>query len=508
MKEKRNTANMKIFYMIMPVLTLCMLFVKGKVVKAAEMQQISMNAGVVDSLSADDEEKYYKFTMDTDGYFTINFSKVNPTVDVGRGWNVILYDISGNELTSVSKKEIKTSYTSAKLDFKKGTQLYVKIECYNHWSEPVGQSFNLEIKSVRDNSWEQEDNNSVNAATVLSTGVAKKGTTWKDDDEDYYVYTVEKQGYFTVDIIREDLTANIGRGYWLTLYDNKGKWIDEYKGITTNLTTNKYNFMVGDKVYFKIDNYNHWSEPVGAVYSIRVNNVEDRSWEKENRAGDDSSLSEMTAANNILSSTPIKGHIWTNKDRDVYKYNLPSDGIINLTFNVNNDSSKLGGGYDISFIDSSGKEINTFYRITSDQVLKQDMLAGVCYIKVWSHSDWSEPLFNEYTISASYTKGLSFTRLKAAIKKPKLIKDYRKKRYVDVNWTKTEGASGYKIYRSTKKNKGYKCVGTVTNNYSTSWRDSKVKKKKTYYYKIRAYQDFYGKNIYTKYSSVKKIKVK
>lgn len=508
MKNKSNSSKLRLF--LMPILALCMFFVQGVTAKAADMKQIATNKVYTDSLGAGDEEKYYRFTMDTDGYFTINFAKTNPTEDVGSGWDVVLYDMSGNEYSSASSYRVTTNSISEKLDFKKETQLYIKVCCRGHWSEPVGHSYNLEVKSVNDTSWEQEGNNSVNEATVLTNGVSKKGNTWRAEDEDYYVYSVEKQGYFTVDLIRDDTTLDIGSGYDITIYDSNGNNLLEYYRINTNLTTNKLNFMVGDKVYIKIENRGHWSEPVGAVYSIKVNNVEDGTWEKENRAGDSSSLAEMVAANNVLSTNPIRGHIWTEKDRDVYKYSISTYAVLNITFNVNNDSGKLGAGYDVTILDSTGKEIKTFYRITSDQTLQQEIYPGDCYVKVVARS--GDVAFNEYTISATHTPAqdpaTAIKNTKAKMGKLKVRKNYYKKKVVEVKWSKLEGFEGYKIYRSSKKKKGYKCIGTSTNAYSFLWTDSKVKKNKTYYYKVRAYKTINGRTVYTKYSSIKKIKVK
>ncbi len=54
---------------------------------------------------------------------------------------------------------------------------------------------------------------------------------------------------------------------------------------------------------------------------------------------------------------------------------------------------------------------------------------------------------------------------------------------VTISIVKTAGASKYVIYRSEKKDKGYQQIGTTK---KTSYTDKKVKKGKTYYYKIVA----------------------
>ena len=69
--------------------------------------------------------------------------------------------------------------------------------------------------------------------------------------------------------------------------------------------------------------------------------------------------------------------------------------------------------------------------------------------------------------------------------------------------SKATGASGYQIAYSTSKNKGYK---TVTSGSKKTI--SKLKRKKTYYIKVRAYKTVNGKKVYGSYSTVKKVKTK
>lgn len=76
-----------------------------------------------------------------------------------------------------------------------------------------------------------------------------------------------------------------------------------------------------------------------------------------------------------------------------------------------------------------------------------------------------------------------------------------------LRWKKVSGASGYKIYRSTSKNSGYKWVSTVSSRRA-SYTNSKLKKGQTYYYKIRAYRKVGNKKVYGTFSVVRKVKAK
>ena len=73
-----------------------------------------------------------------------------------------------------------------------------------------------------------------------------------------------------------------------------------------------------------------------------------------------------------------------------------------------------------------------------------------------------------------------------------------------ISWKPVEGATKYYVYRATSKSGKYTKVATVTD--ATSFRDTKAKKGKTYYYKVKAIAANAAAN--SAYSSVKSIKVK
>ena len=54
---------------------------------------------------------------------------------------------------------------------------------------------------------------------------------------------------------------------------------------------------------------------------------------------------------------------------------------------------------------------------------------------------------------------------------------------IKISWTKIVGAEKYRVYRSVKKNKGFKKVKTTR---KTTWINNKLKTGKKYYYKVRA----------------------
>lgn len=109
------------------------------------------------------------------------------------------------------------------------------------------------------------------------------------------------------------------------------------------------------------------------------------------------------------------------------------------------------------------------------------------------------------------TKNINFSVKKAVVKTPSKVK-WKKcrsaKKKVSLTWKKALNAQGYQIQISTKKNSGYKTVKTVSSGKKVKCTIRKLKKK-TYYFRIRAFsKGADGSKKYGKWSAKKKIKVK
>lgn len=96
------------------------------------------------------------------------------------------------------------------------------------------------------------------------------------------------------------------------------------------------------------------------------------------------------------------------------------------------------------------------------------------------------------------------TKIKVSRASIKSLKN-KKSRKVTVKLNKVRGAKGYQIVYSTKKN--FKKSSKLKTS-KTTFTISKLKKKQTYYMKVRAYQlDAKGKVVYGNYGVTKKIKI-
>lgn len=106
-----------------------------------------------------------------------------------------------------------------------------------------------------------------------------------------------------------------------------------------------------------------------------------------------------------------------------------------------------------------------------------------------------------------YSKYSAVKSVKMSLGKVSSLKLETGKAKVTVKWSKVKGASGYKIYRSTKKSSGFKCVKTLKSGSTVKYVNKNLKKGQNYYYKVKAYRAVDGKTVYGAYSSVKKVRV-
>lgn len=73
---------------------------------------------------------------------------------------------------------------------------------------------------------------------------------------------------------------------------------------------------------------------------------------------------------------------------------------------------------------------------------------------------------------------------------------------VTLTWSGVNGATGYRIYRSTSKTSGFKKIKSITSNDKVTYTNSNISCGTTYYYKVRAYRLVDGNYYFGAYSPV------
>lgn len=121
------------------------------------------------------------------------------------------------------------------------------------------------------------------------------------------------------------------------------------------------------------------------------------------------------------------------------------------------------------------------------------------YYKIRAYNKSNGTVYSKYS-SAKFCKA-------SLPKTSKLTAKHTFRGKVSLKWKKVKGASGYYIYRSTKKSSKYKKVSTIKKGSILKSKNkiSGYNRNKTYYYKVRAYRTVKGKKILGSWSTAKKV---
>ena len=196
-----------------------------------------------------------------------------------------------------------------------------------------------------------------------------------------------------------------------------------------------------------------------------------------------------TATGYQVGST-MNGHFAENDDKDIYKFNVSKAGYMNvkvmprmqrLSFDLTAESG------DVSYSNNMATIGTNSYKFFVPK--------GTYYLTMKKNDGTGD-----YSFSMSL-EGITVTKVKSA----KNLKGKKAK----ITWVKKNDVDGYQVQvaRDTKFKKGKK-TKTITKNTTKSYTFTKLKKKKTYYARVRTYKLVDGQKIYSDWSAPKKFKVK
>lgn len=166
--------------------------------------------------------------------------------------------------------------------------------------------------------------------------------------------------------------------------------------------------------------------------------------------------------------------------------------------------NKVSGvsGYEVYQYNAKTKKYTKVATVKGTSYTKSGLTTGTSY----SYKVRAYKTVDKKNVYGSYSKAVS---AKPSLSKVAGVKTVNVSgKAVKVTWKKVSGASGYKLYRSTKKNGSYKLVKTVKGYKTVKYTNKKLKKGKTYFYKVRAYKTVGKKKVYGSYSSYKSVKVR
>jgi len=443
---------------------------------------------------------YFKVTTAKKGYFSVELAPENfGDSNIDNGWRITVYDQTENELKTVY--DITSTTTTANLPFDVGNY-FVKVSAelpYNS-NAPIDCVYNLKVNTTESAAWESEYNDTMSKADVINPDELYRGTLYNAEDVDYFKVTTAKKGYFSVELAPENFgDSNIDNGWRITVYDQTENGLKTVYDITSTTTTANLPFDVGNyfvKVSAELP-YNS-NAPIDCVYNLKVNTVSSSIWESEKN--DTKKTADKITLNK---KNYYKGTSYHSTDEDFYKFTLPAKGKIKVSFKAE-DFSELPSenfGWNLYVYNASGSKTYELGQIIQLKNKYLELNKGTYYMKVVpsTSSSWYAPVDVTYNFKVSYTKTPA---------KPTITKISSKKKTTTIKWKKVANATGYKVFAKVGKNGKYKVVKTIKNNKTVSFTHKKLKKGKTYYYKVQAYTTKNGMTTKSAQSKYKAIVVK
>ncbi len=283
--------------------------------------------------------------------------------------------------------------------------------------------------------------------------------------------------------------------------------------ITVNGTGCKFTVNINDKFFTEIDNSEDVTETnpapsiynrqvifedvlPGATYKVEV--VPYVNTEAGPVAGE--------AVTKTLSATPLNiSGMWTNQQTDYKANGYSKEGGITLGWRCDRDI--YGTNYTGMEFELQRKEGNGVWKTVAKTHDRQYTDNNVIFGKTYQYRVRVNDNEDEYA-KALQSQWFVLKNISLHVTDVNLIATYESLSG-NVNLQVADGAagicSGYEIYRSTNKTKGYKKIAKIA---SESYMDKKVKSG-TYYYKARAYyyNEATGKTYYGNFTEPKGIKV-
>ncbi|MBQ7117552.1 MAG: fibronectin type III domain-containing protein [Clostridia bacterium] len=403
----------------------------------------------------DDENDFYKFTLTSSGTVTV---KLTSKMEY---YSAYLLNASGESIWSDESNQWDASKKQRKDEFKfelsagtyylqingqgsKGTLIKLPVKTKGNYS------FTLSFKSAGQTS--VEPNNSIVNPNKISLGKKVSGHLSMTDGADYFEINVAKGSY-----------------------------------------------MIGFNSYMP-------------SYNIRILNADNKEvWSsKGNKLGEKASsrkdLHEVDLAAGeyfiVVDGGQGKYNFEMAKEITVGKPKITSYSRTTSTLKLRWSKVSGASGYEVFKYDEAKKEYVKVGSTTSKRYLTVKKLkSGEIYkFKIRAYKK-----LNGVVIYGDFgaSRDALTTPAKASISKLTAAK-----KSATVTWKTVANASGYRVFYTTDKDFDYSKSTMVKDAKATSKTVKKLKSGKRYYFKVRAYRTFKGKNIYGALSKVKSVKIK
>ena len=180
----------------------------------AEADEIAADIRCHGSNVNKNDADFYFFELEEKGYITLDFAHKK---DSGRH-DIVLYDARESELCSFSVEENTEKMTSQEIGVSSGSY-YLKVS-----SEENRLPYTISFFCNPCEDWEIEPDNQIDQACPLEMATACQGSTFDKNDEDYYSFTMEKDGKASILFNHEKALAD----HKITLCDSAKKEMAAY----------------------------------------------------------------------------------------------------------------------------------------------------------------------------------------------------------------------------------------------------------------------------------------
>lgn len=353
-------------------------------------------------------------------------------------------------------------------------------------------------------------------ATNISFGTARDLTfnssiaeeTSTSDSKRFYKFSLSDSSVLTVGVTKNFWNVD----FYVTIYDKSRTPVYQSGNTYSPSAFTKTIYLTGGDYYLGIETDERYSMLVSCD-SLCESFVETQ----------DTNNNSANTASDISVGSQYKGVLACNDEKDYYKFTLADQS--KLTVNITN-SAEDTMKYTIydSFLNSSYTNTISENKKAEETVT---LAAGTYYLAIKKENSDANGSYN-FTLSSvkcvelpkattkptqqnDITSTTTTTSSHTSVKKKKVkVTSTKNKssRAITVKWEKISGVTGYQVQFSTKKNFKKITASKYLSSSKSSMRCSGLKKKKTYYVRVRAYIISNGSKMYGSWSAKKKVKIK
>lgn len=289
---------------------------------------IAVNTSVTGYLSDQYDEDWYVFTTGADGMITVQFDH-DKLASKDDYWIVYLYESDGETRIASWYVTGSENNLSPEIGLPKGTysiRVFASDSSYNGYGD---LNYQLKVNYTASSYWEKELNSYHGDETPIVTNQTYKGSIMRDEDTDWYKFTLTKSGMVTLQLDHKTLASK--EDYWAIglfqfdgnnwIYDGKVLGSENYLSPEIGLPEGTYLIRV---MGVNISHRDYRYDP--STYSLKVNYTESSSWEKELNGSHE-------AMNEISTNQTYKGSIKDQGDEDWFTFTTDRAGYLQIQFN-------------------------------------------------------------------------------------------------------------------------------------------------------------------------------